>query len=311
MIDIKDKLKTPTSKEVLSFIDNLGGADKASEMLKDIIPPVPRFHASWLKDKANKHGIRCGYIDIMYTDGDTEKKRENATSFAMNVFYTTDTGKIYYSPTFGSYVFQSETPDGYLYFSPKYYKELPIKDGLDSNKMSKTMTVYHSKDGNIDYVGWEMEIWSVKHIEDYDRSISSSPMDRVVRFVGNIETPDKIYNTSEQQCLDYAIQTRKKAVSKGIKCGIVTLFMGWEIDPQTYLPQNLAGNHVMNVFETNDMGLVYIEPQLRNGFSDTPAIGKNIQIIINDIYARLDYKYKRAPIVQPSGYIVYFQQFIW
>lgn len=51
-------------------------------------------------------------------------------------------------------------------------------------------------------------------------------------------------------CMSFASTLRDNAIKQGIKCAIVSMYM------------NVFGFHAINRFDTDDMGTVFIEPQM-------------------------------------------------
>jgi hypothetical protein len=87
----------------------------------------------------------------------------------------------------------------------------------------------------------------------YGTAESHVDLQRVKNIINGIESPKK-----PQICADFAERLHNNAEAAGIRCGYVSIDLSGYTDPYKYGIASNSG-HALNVFQTTDKGLVYVD----------------------------------------------------
>ncbi|MFA5400150.1 MAG: hypothetical protein WC169_09940 [Dehalococcoidia bacterium] len=99
----------------------------------------------------------------------------------------------------------------------------------------------------------------VTHLDQYVTIPKAVSYEEVVEFLEMDKTDEIKYVDDVFDCVSYAKQVRDNANAKGIKCGVVILDLHNDTE--------IMG-HAINVFDTNDSGLVFVSPQTDKDVGD-------------------------------------------
>jgi hypothetical protein len=91
---------------------------------------------------------------------------------------------------------------------------------------------------------------------------------QIVEFLDRDDT-DKIKYSDDFNCDDFTILLRDNAIKDGIKCGWVDLVLADKGKLTSY-------GHALNVFDTLDKGLVYVDAQVDGIFDSIPYINQSM-----------------------------------
>jgi hypothetical protein len=122
-------------------------------------------------------------------------------------------------------------------------------------------------------------------------NVEKSTYSKVKEFMDNDETyklqHSHLHKTDKEfLCLNFGIELKRNANSKGIRCGVVLI---------AYDGDKL-GTHILNAFQTDD-GVFYVEPQIHSLFIEEPTIGKSTDILQFEAQEREDSTYIRDEVM--------------
>jgi hypothetical protein len=303
MIDVENKvMRTPSVPELVEFLSGIDKIDTGESAERGIL----RIGAFRMKEIANKAGLRCGWADAIYKDA--VKTEPNKQVFAMNIFPTTG-GDIYYNADMKQFCSKPKEGAGSIILSPKVSYIPNVKDGSRIRELSESMMGFTTPD-NVDCVMWKLNITKLRLIYDPPNAVRAMPFEEVDKFIRRDDTYSRKHVMGEFQCFDFGVQTRDRAVYRGIRSAVIILFTGYRGGQWKRDIKNI-GTHVMNAFDTSDKGVVYIEPQYQHCYVAEPAVGSDYTEIINDALQAKYVNYNRPARVVDSPNVIIHREIIW
>jgi len=125
---------------------------------------------------------------------------------------------------------------------------------------------------------------------------------QVIDFLATDNTDAYTYSLKDFDCTDFAIQLRTDAIKDNIECGVAILSLE---NPDGELAEY---DHAINVFDTSDKGLVYVEPQADGTFDIAPSIGLGM----TEFYKHMHTNYNIDPSSLDYGsQLIYKIRYIW
>lgn len=126
-----------------------------------------------------------------------------------------------------------------------------------------------------------VEVTTTKYVDRYIQSPPEVYLPRhkasfaeVKQFVEEDTSNNKAYESGVWDCKDFAAMVKENANQKGLICAVVYL------DYTNSINGEAKGGHSINAFDTEDRGIVFLEPQY-DVFLDGVDVGANYEYLFN------------------------------
>jgi hypothetical protein len=300
MIDMKEGLRTLSLSELTEFLEH-----RTKPITVDL--PCIRIYAARAKAVMNRIGIKCGYVEVAYSDN--RLPDEPATYRTMNAFPTTDSGTICYNFSTKNFIAEPTIGNNELCFS-KVPNIVPNPNDKGGGMSGCTLLGEYCNDEGIDYYVAKWNIRRIYSIVDSDNDVKPVRYIDCRNFIKDFGKHEYMKNKFE--CFDFAIKMRELANERGIKCGVVMLYYREGSVPLNYLTDKATTSHALNIFHTIDKGAFYAEPQMGGVLVDEPVIGESYTRILNDGLKKKHAEYnEEARCKDNSPYIIDRRIVIW
>lgn len=142
------------------------------------------------------------------------------------------------------------------------YIIVPVKS------LGSEYSVTYEYDENFRYMNYHDSLLFINN-----NSANDVTYDEILNFISEDQTDKMQYIDHKWNCVNFAQIVHNNAEEKGIRCGLVTI---------SYKDKKTA--HALNVFNTTDKGLIYIDCTGSHNVYDDINLDKEIDLNLNDSF---------------------------